>query len=67
MFKNYPFAIGKIRAKSGTITRTRAFSGYANTLDGRLVAFSVILNNFTCSQTEIRKRLEQFMADLVKL
>ncbi len=67
MFKNYPIAIGKIRAKSGTITRTRAFSGYANTLDGRLIAFSVILNNFTCSQNDIRKRLEQFMADLVKL
>lgn len=67
MFKNYPFAIGKIRAKSGTITRTRAFSGYANTLDGRLIAFSIILNNFTCSQNDIRKRLEQFMADLVKL
>ena len=67
MFKKYPFAIGKIRAKSGTITRVRAYSGYATTMDGRLVVFSIILNNFTCSQTEIRKRLEQFMADLVKL
>lgn len=67
MFKNYPLAIGKIRAKTGSISRVRSFSGYVNTLDGRMLAFSVILNNFTCSQTEIRKRLEPFMADLVKL
>lgn len=67
MFRKYPFAIGKIRAKSGTITRVRAYSGYATTLDGRLIVFSVLLNNFTCSQTQIRLRLEQFMADLVKL
>ena len=67
MFKNYPSVIGRIRAKSGTISRVRSYSGYATATDGRLIAFSVVLNNFTCSQTEIRKRLEKFMAELVKL
>jgi serine-type D-Ala-D-Ala carboxypeptidase/endopeptidase (penicillin-binding protein 4) len=67
MFKNYPSVIGRIKAKSGTISRVRAYSGYATAMDGRLIAFSVVLNNFTCSQTDIRKRLEKFMAELVKL
>ena len=67
MFKNYPSVIGRIRAKSGTISRVRAYSGYATATDGRLIAFSVVLNNFTCNQNEIRKRLEKFMAELIKL
>jgi D-alanyl-D-alanine carboxypeptidase/D-alanyl-D-alanine-endopeptidase (penicillin-binding protein 4) len=67
MFKNYPSVIGRIKAKSGTISRVRAYSGYATAMDGRLIAFSVVLNNFTCSQNDIRKRLEKFMAELVKL
>jgi serine-type D-Ala-D-Ala carboxypeptidase/endopeptidase (penicillin-binding protein 4) len=67
MFKNYPSVIGRIRAKSGTISRVRSYSGYATATDGRLIAFSVVLNNFTCGQTEIRKRLEKFMAELIKL
>jgi hypothetical protein len=31
------------------------------------VAFSVMLNNFTCSQTQIRKPLEAFMAALCQM
>jgi serine-type D-Ala-D-Ala carboxypeptidase/endopeptidase (penicillin-binding protein 4) len=67
MFKQYPSVIGKIRAKSGTITRVRCYSGYATAQDGHLVAFSVMLNNFTCSQTQIRKPLEAFMAALCQM
>ena len=67
MFKDYPSVIGKIRAKSGTITRVRCYSGYATAQDGRLMAFSVMLNNFTCSQGQIRKPLEAFMAALCQM
>lgn len=67
MFKKHPSVIGKIRAKSGSISRVRSYSGYVTATDGRLLAFSLILNNFTCSQSEIRKRIEEFMAEMVKL
>ncbi|NJN34267.1 MAG: D-alanyl-D-alanine carboxypeptidase/D-alanyl-D-alanine-endopeptidase [Saprospiraceae bacterium] len=67
MFKQYPSVLGRLRAKSGTITRVRAYSGYATAADGRLIAFSIILNNFTCSQRDIRKKLETFMAELCRL
>lgn len=67
MFKKYPSVIGKIRAKSGSISRVRAYSGYATASNGRMLAFSLMLNNFTCSQSEVRKRIEEFLAEVVKL
>lgn len=64
MFKNTPSVYGRLRAKSGTITRVKSYSGYVTTIDGRLLAFSAICNNFTCSQRDIRKKLEQFMVEI---
>jgi serine-type D-Ala-D-Ala carboxypeptidase/endopeptidase (penicillin-binding protein 4) len=64
MFKTTPSVYGRLRAKSGTITRVKAYSGYVRTKEGKLLAFSAICNNFTCSQRDIRKKLEQFMVDI---
>ena len=64
MFKETPSVKGRLRAKSGTITRVKSYSGYVTTGDGRLLAFSAICNNFTCSQRDIRKKLEQFMVEI---
>lgn len=64
MFKNTPSVYGRLRAKSGTITRVKSYSGYVTATDGRLLAFSAICNNFTCSQRDIRKKLEQFMVEI---
>jgi serine-type D-Ala-D-Ala carboxypeptidase/endopeptidase (penicillin-binding protein 4) len=65
MFKTNFAAQQRIRAKSGTITRVKSYSGYVTTTDGKLLAFSAICNNFTCSQRDIRLKLEQFMSDLL--
>jgi serine-type D-Ala-D-Ala carboxypeptidase/endopeptidase (penicillin-binding protein 4) len=65
MFKNNFAAQQRLRAKSGTITRAKSYSGYITTTDGRLLAFSAICNNFTGTQRNIRIKLEQFMTDLL--
>jgi PBP4 family serine-type D-alanyl-D-alanine carboxypeptidase len=39
-----PSAIGNIHTKTGTLRGVSALSGYATTLDGELLAFSVITN-----------------------
>lgn len=39
-------AEGTARAKTGSIANSRALSGYVTTLDGELLAFSMIVNNF---------------------
>lgn len=65
MFKNNYAAQQRIRAKSGTITRVKSYSGYVTTTEGRLLVFSAVCNNFTCSQRDIRLKLERFMSDLL--
>lgn len=67
MFKKDTEAQMRLRAKSGTLTRVKSYSGYVRTRDGRLIAFSVVCNNFTCSQRDIRKKLETFMSELCRL
>lgn len=54
-------AVGKIRAKSGTLKRVRSFTGYATTSSGQQVAFSIIVNNFRGSGGAMRKKLERLM------
>ena len=65
MFKNNLAAQQRIRAKSGTITRVKSYSGYMTTSEGKLLIFSAVCNNFTCSQRDIRLKLERFMSDLL--
>lgn len=65
MFKNNLAAQQRIRAKSGTITRVKSYSGYVTTSEGKLLIFSAVCNNFTCSQRDIRLKLERFMSDLL--
>jgi D-alanyl-D-alanine carboxypeptidase/D-alanyl-D-alanine-endopeptidase (penicillin-binding protein 4) len=60
-------AIGRLRAKSGTLTRVKCYSGYVTTLSGKQVVFSAMTNNFTGTQREIRKKLEQLMIEICRL
>lgn len=57
-------AEGRLRAKSGTLERVRAYTGYATARNGRLLAFSVIVNNYSGSGGAIRQKLERFMLEL---
>ena len=44
--RNTP-AMGNVHAKTGTIDKARALSGYVTTADGRMLIFSTIANNHT--------------------
>lgn len=57
-------AEGQLRAKSGTLERARAYSGYATTRNGQLLAFSIIANNYEGSGGAIRQKLEGLMLEL---
>ncbi|MCF8380886.1 MAG: D-alanyl-D-alanine carboxypeptidase/D-alanyl-D-alanine-endopeptidase [Bacteroidales bacterium] len=59
-------AEGKIRAKSGTISRVKAYSGYVESLSGREIAFSMVVNNFSCSSGTARDKLERLMISLAE-
>ncbi|MCB0609030.1 MAG: D-alanyl-D-alanine carboxypeptidase/D-alanyl-D-alanine-endopeptidase [Lewinella sp.] len=51
-------AAGKIRAKTGTMERVRSLAGYVETRSGKRTAFCILVNNYSCTGTEMRKKLE---------
>jgi len=61
--KNTP-AEGNLRAKSGYMERCMSYAGYVTTISGREVAFDVCVNNYSCSNSEMRKILEELMVGM---
>src|SRR5690606_40980235 len=57
---------GRIFAKSGYIGRQRSYTGYLTTEGGRELAFCVMLDNYGCSATRMRQRIEGFLISLLK-
>jgi D-alanyl-D-alanine carboxypeptidase/D-alanyl-D-alanine-endopeptidase (penicillin-binding protein 4) len=52
-------ARGRIWAKTGTLTGVSALSGYAATLDGRDLAFSVVVNNSVAPNSYVRRLVDR--------
>jgi serine-type D-Ala-D-Ala carboxypeptidase/endopeptidase (penicillin-binding protein 4) len=46
-------ASGRVRAKTGTLSNTRALSGYVDTEAGERLAFVVLVNNATAPAREL--------------
>jgi D-alanyl-D-alanine carboxypeptidase/D-alanyl-D-alanine-endopeptidase (penicillin-binding protein 4) len=59
-------AEGNLRAKSGSLEQVRAYSGYVSNRNGRMLAFSILLNNYECGGGPARKKLLQLMAQLAQ-
>lgn len=67
LFKNNKAVGSRIRAKSGSIRRVRAYCGYAKTRSGKIMAFSIMANNFTGKSSHIRLRMETIMLAIANL
>lgn len=61
------FAQGRVYAKTGTIDKARALSGYVTTADGELLLFSIIANNFTVPTREVDRVAELLVERLVRM
>jgi len=60
-------AQGRVRAKTGTISKVKSFAGYVHTLSGQRLIFSLIVNDYNCRTRLMKKKLEAIlirMADL---
>ena len=55
----------RIQAKTGTLNRAVALSGYADAARGRL-AFSILVNNFAASQREVRQWIDKIALALLE-
>ncbi|TND06533.1 MAG: D-alanyl-D-alanine carboxypeptidase / D-alanyl-D-alanine-endopeptidase (penicillin-binding protein 4) [Bacteroidetes bacterium] len=56
-----------LRAKTGYITRARGYTGYVKDKKGRLLVFAVLANNYNCSPTEMKTRLERILIAMAEL
>ena len=61
-----PAAAGKVRAKTGTLTRSIALSGYASSNTRGRLAFSIMVNNFSAPAAEVRAWVDKIALILVE-
>lgn len=59
-------AENNLHAKSGYITRARGYAGYVKNKKGEMLCFSVLANNYECSPTEMKKKLEKILIALAE-
>jgi serine-type D-Ala-D-Ala carboxypeptidase/endopeptidase (penicillin-binding protein 4) len=60
-------AEGNLRAKSGTMSRVRAYAGYVDTKGGKRLAFAMIGNNTQWELSEIRDKFEKLFVLMAEL
>ncbi len=60
-----PLTTGRVRAKGGSLAVARTLSGYATTLGGRQLTFSVLINGGITTDTE--HAIDDFVTRLVQL
>ncbi len=59
-------AEGNMHAKSGSIRAVRAYAGYVKSASGRDIAFSIIFNNFSCSSSSAKDKMEPVLSALAE-
>ncbi|MBL4593952.1 MAG: D-alanyl-D-alanine carboxypeptidase/D-alanyl-D-alanine-endopeptidase [Flavobacteriales bacterium] len=60
-------ASGRVKAKSGYMTRVRSYAGYVTTKNKRNIAFALIVNNFNCTPYQMKKKMEKIMIKLAEI
>jgi len=56
---------GNLKAKSGYISRVLNYTGYLASESGQELAIAVMVNNYNCSNSEMKKMLEEFFVSVV--
>ena len=67
VFSKDDFPNDCLHAKSGSMTRVRCYAGYLNTISGRHLSFTIMLNNFSCSQTEVTQKIRELLVAIRKI
>ena len=60
-------AEGNMRVKSGTLSKVICYSGYVRTKTGELYSFSLLSNNYNCSNSVIISRLEKILIKIAEM
>ncbi|MCK9203303.1 MAG: D-alanyl-D-alanine carboxypeptidase [Bacteroidales bacterium] len=60
-------AEGRIRAKTGTISKVKSFAGYVSTVSGRKLVFSLLVNDFDGRTKLMKKKLEAVLIKMAEI
>ncbi|MFL5731399.1 MAG: D-alanyl-D-alanine carboxypeptidase/D-alanyl-D-alanine-endopeptidase [Cytophagaceae bacterium] len=60
-------AEGRVAAKTGTINKVICYTGYVTIRNGQRYSFSILANNFDCSNSEIIRKLTRIMVLMAEL
>lgn len=60
-----PVFDSRMRAKSGSMTRVRAYAGYITTIKGNNLIFCIIVNNFTGPSRNIISHIENILKEII--
>ena len=61
--KQSPLA-GNLKAKTGSMTSVRSYSGILSKPNGQQIAISFIINNYTCKSREVSKQFKNLLLEL---
>jgi len=59
-------ASGRVIGKSGTMTRMKAYTGYVNTKTGKKLAYAMIINNYNCPTSTVKKYFQTLMIKMAE-
>jgi D-alanyl-D-alanine carboxypeptidase/D-alanyl-D-alanine-endopeptidase (penicillin-binding protein 4) len=60
-------AMANVHAKTGTLDKVRALSGYVTAADGRMLIFATIANNHTVPTREVERVQDAIVAYLAAM
>lgn len=66
MFQNSD-SYGQVFAKTGTLNKVKTLAGYVKTKSGKLLAFSLLINNYNGSVDQIKQKMEAIISPIVDL
>jgi D-alanyl-D-alanine carboxypeptidase/D-alanyl-D-alanine-endopeptidase (penicillin-binding protein 4) len=58
---------GRLHAKTGHMDRVRSYAGYFKAKNGKWYSFALIVNNYTCSGSEIRNQVSRLLSSFATL
>lgn len=67
IYADDPVLKGNVRAKTGSMFGVRALSGYLYTQKGQVLAFTILVNNYTGDPLTIQRYVRDFLKVLAKL
>lgn len=66
MFQNSD-SYGQVFAKTGTLNRVKTLAGYIKTKSGKLLTFSLLINNYNGTVAQVKQKMETILAPIVEL